>query len=71
MMKKMFVLCLLSFIGAVGVMAQEKTVQISLPKYCCSESDPIIEKVLAYEKGVESFQINPVTKSVIVQGKKD
>ena len=66
MMKKMFVLCLLSLIGAVGVMAQEKTVQISLPKYCCSESDQIIEKVLAYEKGVESFQINPVTKSVIV-----
>ena len=32
MMKKMFVLCLLSLIGAVGVMAQEKTVQISLPK---------------------------------------
>lgn len=66
MMRKMFVVCLLSLIGAVGVMAQEKTVQISLPKYCCSESDPIIEKVLAYEKGVESFQINPVTKSVIV-----
>lgn len=65
-MKKMLMFCLLAFIGAFGLMAQEKTVQISLPKYCCSESDPIIEKTLAYEKGVESFQLNPVTKSVLV-----
>lgn len=65
-MKKMFLFCLLAVMGAVGVMAQETTVQISLPKYCCAESDPIIEKTLAYEKGVESFVINPVTKSVMV-----
>lgn len=44
----------------------EQTVQISLPKYCCSESDALIEKTLAYEKGVESFQLNPITKSVLV-----
>jgi copper chaperone CopZ len=26
----------------------------------------LIEKTLAYEKGVKSFQINPITKSVLV-----
>ena len=46
--------------------AEEQTVQISLPTYCCSESDALIERTLAYEKGVESFQLNPITKSVLV-----
>lgn len=70
-MKKVLMFCLFALIGAIGVMAQERTVQISLPKYCCEESDPIIEKTLAYEKGVESFQINGVTKSVLVTYKEN
>ena len=70
-MKKVLMFCLFAFIGAIGVMAQERTVQISLPKYCCGESDPIIEKTLAYEKGVESFQVNPITKSVLVTFKEN
>ena len=65
-MKKLFLACIFALIGAMGAIAQEVTVQIPLPKYCCSESDPIIEKTLAYERGVESFQINSITKSVLV-----
>lgn len=65
-MKKMLIACVVALFATFGAAAQEKTVQISLPKYCCGESDPIIEKTLAYEKGVESFQVNGVTKSVLV-----
>lgn len=56
-MKKLFLACIFALIGAMGAMAQEVTVQISLPKYCCSESDPVIEKTLAYERGVESLTL--------------
>ncbi len=70
-MKKALFVCLIALFGAMGAVAQEKTVQISLPKYCCAESDPIIEKTLAYERGVESFQVNGVTKSVLVTFKEN
>ena len=71
-MKKLFLAVLISlFAMTIGVAQEEstpeeQTVQISLPKYCCSESDALIERTLAYEKGVESFQLNPITKSVLV-----
>lgn len=71
-MKKIFLSAVLAIIALTFGYAQEQnqateqTVQISLPKYCCSESDALIEKTLAYEKGVESFQLNPITKSVLV-----
>lgn len=68
-MKRLLLACLFLFAGISCAWAQEaelETVQISLPKYCCAESDPLIERTLAYEKGVESFQINPITKSVLV-----
>ncbi len=70
-MKKALFVCLVALFGAMGAAAQEKTVQISLPKYCCAESDPIIEKTLAYERGVESFQVNGITKSVLVTFKEN
>ena len=71
-MKKIIFTAILAFFAVAIANAQEQsvpeeqTVQISLPKYCCSESDALIEKTLAYEKGVESFQLNPITKSVLV-----
>ena len=71
-MKKFFLLAMMAIFAFATANAQEQavaeeqTVQISLPKYCCSESDALIEKTLAYEKGVESFQLNPITKSVLV-----
>jgi copper chaperone CopZ len=71
-MKKLFLVAIMAvFAFTIGnaqeqTVAEEQTVQISLPKYCCSESDALIEKTLAYEKGVESFQLNPITKSVLV-----
>ena len=71
-MKKIFLAAVLAIIALTFGYAQEQTeateqtVQISLPKYCCSESDALIERTLAYEKGVESFQLNPITKSVLV-----
>jgi copper chaperone CopZ len=71
-MKKFFLVAIMAvFAFSVAnaqeqAVAEEQTVQISLPKYCCSESDALIEKTLAYEKGVESFQLNPITKSVLV-----
>jgi copper chaperone CopZ len=71
-MKKIFLSAVLAIIALTFGYAQEQeqpkeqTVQISLPRYCCSESDPLIEKTLAYEKGVTSFQLNPITKSVLV-----
>ena len=71
-MKKFFLVAMMAIFAFATANAQEQavaeeqTVQISLPKYCCSESDALIEKTLAYEKGVESFQLNPITKSVLV-----
>ncbi len=71
-MKKLFLVAIMAvFAFTIGnaqeqTVSEEQTVQISLPKYCCSESDALIEKTLAYEKGVESFQLNPITKSVLV-----
>ncbi len=71
-MKKVLLLAVMAiFAMTIGVAQEqsaptEQTVQISLPKYCCSESDALIERTLAYEKGVESFQLNPITKSVLV-----
>lgn len=46
--------------------ANEETAVITLNKYCCSNLDPVIEKTLAYERGVKSFEVNGDDKTVKV-----
>ncbi|MDR0972014.1 MAG: heavy-metal-associated domain-containing protein [Bacteroidales bacterium] len=46
--------------------AKQETTTISLDKLCCESSFPIIEKTLAYERGVESWKISLEDKNVEV-----
>ncbi|MBP5516762.1 MAG: heavy-metal-associated domain-containing protein [Bacteroidales bacterium] len=43
-----------------------KTVEISIPGYCCNGLTPTIEKTLAYERGVVEWTTNLEKKSVTV-----
>lgn len=68
-MKKVLLLAFL-ILGSLGAIAQNKTtetVDIKLDKYCCKSLNPIVEKTLAYERGVKSFEINPENKTVKVK----
>ncbi|MDD2530086.1 MAG: heavy metal-associated domain-containing protein [Bacteroidales bacterium] len=45
---------------------KEETAVINLDKFCCKSLVPIIEKTLAYEKGVKSFEVSVENKNVKV-----
>ena len=45
---------------------KEATTIISLNKLCCNSSIPLIEKTLAYEKGVKKFEVSLEDKTVSV-----
>lgn len=47
-------------------MPKETTTIINLNKLCCNSSIPLIEKTLAYEKGVKSFEVSLEDKTVSV-----
>lgn len=47
-------------------MPKETKTIINLNKLCCNSSIPIIEKTLAYEKGVKSFEVSLEDKTVSV-----
>ena len=46
--------------------ADAKTVQLTIPGYCCKGLNATIENTLAYEKGVVSWTLNQEQKQVTV-----
>lgn len=44
----------------------EATAVIQLDKFCCKSEVPIVEKTLAYERGVKSFEVSVENKNVTV-----
>lgn len=75
-MKKKILIAVMLMFGFVSLQAQTKetekqlpketTTVIKLDKLCCESSVPIIEKTLAYEKGVEKFDVSVENKTVTV-----
>lgn len=73
-MKKTILIALILMFGFVAANAQksekdspkELTTVIKLDKLCCESSVPIIEKALAYEKGVKKFDVSVENKTVTV-----
>ncbi len=63
------VLAIASF-GALNAQSKSKnteTTVISLDMYCCSDMDETIERILAYERGVKSFELRGKDKEVSVE----
>ena len=70
-MKKALILMALTLLLAGGAQAQkkatnDKTVEISIPGYCCKGLNATIERTLAYERGVQEWTLNLEKKSVTV-----
>ncbi len=72
MKKRIFITALMLMVVSFGFaqkenkVANEETAVISLDKFCCDSSIPIIERTLAYERGVKSFEVSAENKSVKV-----
>jgi copper chaperone CopZ len=47
-------------------MPKQATTVIQLDKFCCKSEVPIVEKTLAYEKGVKGFEVSVENKNVTV-----
>jgi len=73
-MKKTILVAIVLMFGFLAANAQkaeknlpnELTTVIKLDKLCCESSVPIIEKALAYEKGVKKFDVSVENKTVTV-----
>ena len=69
-------LCLLTLQGAAFAQKKNnnKTVDISIPGYCCNGLNATIERTLAYERGVVEWTLKKDEKKVTVvyrEGKTD
>lgn len=72
-MKKFLTLLIATFCLSFGTMAQNtqnnkgtQQVTLDVPGYCCHKMDPIIEKSLAYGKGVVEWTLDNEHKQVTV-----
>lgn len=69
-MKKICVIILFVIFCGTTMFAQNKkntkTVEISIPGYCCKGLNATIEKTLAYERGVVEWTLHQENKSVTV-----
>ncbi|MDR0790414.1 MAG: hypothetical protein LBO06_06430 [Bacteroidales bacterium] len=69
-MKKVILMLIAVLFSLTAAQAQEKsnveTVDIQLPRFCCSSLTPIIEKCLAFERGVKDFSVKEEDKYVRV-----
>lgn len=75
-MKKTFIIAVMLMFGFVSLNAQNKetekqlpketTTVITLNKLCCESAVPIIEKTLAYERGVKKFEVSVENKTATV-----
>lgn len=75
-MKKTILIAVMLMFGFVSLQAQTKEAEKQLPKetttviklnkLCCESAVPIIEKILAYEKGVKKFDVSVENKTVTV-----
>ncbi|MDR1005969.1 MAG: hypothetical protein LBL74_03810 [Bacteroidales bacterium] len=70
-MKKIFFTMVVAIFAMASANGQEKkngldTIDIQMPRFCCESMTPIIEHCLAYEKGVEAFDVEEEGKYVSV-----
>lgn len=75
MKKTIFITAIMLMVASFGFaqkdndnkkITKEETAVIKLDKFCCESLVPVIEKTLAYEKGVKSFEVSVEDKNVTV-----
>ena len=69
-MKKVILTFILASFSLIAAQAQKESttevVDINMPRFCCPSMTPIIEKCLAFERGVKEFSVNEKEKYVTV-----
>ena len=69
-MKKVILTFIVAAFSLTVAQAQQNStvevVDINMPRFCCSSLTPIIEKCLAFERGVKEFSVNEKEKYVTV-----
>jgi copper chaperone CopZ len=69
-MKKLILTLIVAVLSLTAAQAQQKsnveTIDIQMPRFCCPSLTPIIEKCLAFERGVKEFSVNEEDKYVTV-----
>lgn len=74
-MKKTILMAVILFFGISTAQSQtnqkqdmpkEATTIIELNKLCCQSAVPIVEKILAYEKGVKKFEVSVENKTATI-----